>query len=185
MRMNKPSAEIAILDAAQGAESPSGNGGVSGYARARAEGLDLECKVGLFERTERVVVTILGLLIGRRALIGAVLVLLSLLVPSEEARHFAPGAIRHFLDNLAVSINEVLPVVQGWVSEDPADVKRRMIEWFGPVLIEAYGGTERTGGHIVQLRCECLGQNDPPRHTWMTLTTTAARPGHLSRLRAW
>ncbi|WP_202842588.1 AMP-binding protein [Luteimonas saliphila] len=24
----------------------------------------------------------------------------------------------------------------------PADVKRRMIEWFGPVLVEAYGGTE-------------------------------------------
>lgn len=45
---------------------------------------------------------------------------------TEEARHFAPGAIRHFLENLAVSINEVLPVVQGWVSEDPADVKRRM-----------------------------------------------------------
>ena len=51
---------------------------ITSYARARAEGLDLECKVGLFERTERVVVTILGLLIGRRALIGAVLVLLVL-----------------------------------------------------------------------------------------------------------
>jgi len=45
---------------------------------------------------------------------------------AREARHFAPGAIRRLLNNLAVSINEVLPVVQGWVSEDPAEVQRRM-----------------------------------------------------------
>jgi CDP-diacylglycerol--glycerol-3-phosphate 3-phosphatidyltransferase len=51
---------------------------ITSYARARAEGLGLECKVGLFERTERVVVTILGLLLGRRALIGAVIGLLVL-----------------------------------------------------------------------------------------------------------
>jgi len=45
---------------------------------------------------------------------------------TREAQHFAPGAVGRFLANLAVSINEVLPVVQGWVSEDPAEVQRRM-----------------------------------------------------------
>jgi CheY-like chemotaxis protein len=44
----------------------------------------------------------------------------------EEAKHFAPGAIGRFLDNLATSINEVLPLVQGWVSSDPVDIKRRL-----------------------------------------------------------
>lgn len=33
------------------------------YVRARAEGLDLECKVGLMQRPERVVVTILGMIL--------------------------------------------------------------------------------------------------------------------------
>ena len=42
------------------------------------------------------------------------------------------------------------------------DVRR---VWLCPVCQR----TERTGGHIVQLRCDCLGNNDPPRHTWMTL----------------
>ena len=48
---------------------------ITSYARARAEGLGLECKVGMFERPERVIVTILGLLAGRRALAGATIVL--------------------------------------------------------------------------------------------------------------
>lgn len=34
------------------------------YVRARAEGLDLECKVGLMQRPERVVVTILGMILA-------------------------------------------------------------------------------------------------------------------------
>ena len=33
------------------------------YVRARAEGLDLECKVGLMQRPERVVVTIVGMML--------------------------------------------------------------------------------------------------------------------------
>lgn len=33
------------------------------YVRARAEGLDLECKVGLMQRPERIVVTVLGMLL--------------------------------------------------------------------------------------------------------------------------
>ncbi|MBI4188067.1 MAG: CDP-alcohol phosphatidyltransferase family protein [Chloroflexi bacterium] len=34
------------------------------YVRARAEGMDVECEVGLFTRTERVVVLVLGLLLS-------------------------------------------------------------------------------------------------------------------------
>lgn len=33
------------------------------YVRARAEGLDLECKVGLMQRPERIVMTVLGMLL--------------------------------------------------------------------------------------------------------------------------
>lgn len=38
------------------------------YARARAEGLGQDCKVGWLERPERVVLLVLGLLLGRDAL---------------------------------------------------------------------------------------------------------------------
>lgn len=48
---------------------------ITSYARARAEGLGLDCKVGAFERPERVIVTVLGLLLGTRALAIAVLVI--------------------------------------------------------------------------------------------------------------
>ena len=34
------------------------------YVRARAEGLDIECKVGLMQRPERVVVTALGAILA-------------------------------------------------------------------------------------------------------------------------
>ena len=34
------------------------------YVRARAEGLDIDCKVGLMQRPERVVVTILGMILA-------------------------------------------------------------------------------------------------------------------------
>ena len=34
------------------------------YVRARAEGLNVECKVGLMQRPERVVVTIVGMILG-------------------------------------------------------------------------------------------------------------------------
>src|SRR5262245_4628219 len=51
---------------------------ITSYTRARAEGLGLECKVGAFERPERVVVTIAGLLFGARALTVAVLLVVVL-----------------------------------------------------------------------------------------------------------
>jgi CDP-diacylglycerol--glycerol-3-phosphate 3-phosphatidyltransferase len=34
------------------------------YVRARAEGLGVECQVGIFTRTERIAVLVLGLLFG-------------------------------------------------------------------------------------------------------------------------
>lgn len=51
---------------------------ITSYTRARAEGLGLECRVGAFERPERVIVTVLGLLLGRIALVLAVLILTGL-----------------------------------------------------------------------------------------------------------
>jgi phosphatidylglycerophosphate synthase len=51
---------------------------ITSYTRARAEGLGLECKVGVFERPERVVLTVLGLLLGSRVL-GPAIALLAFL----------------------------------------------------------------------------------------------------------
>jgi CDP-diacylglycerol--glycerol-3-phosphate 3-phosphatidyltransferase len=45
------------------------------YTRARAEGLGLECKVGLLARPERVILLAIGLLIGQVALLWTMLVL--------------------------------------------------------------------------------------------------------------
>ena len=47
------------------------------YTRARAEGLDIECKEGFFQRTERIVVLILGLVTGWMLPVLAVLALLT------------------------------------------------------------------------------------------------------------
>ena len=49
---------------------------VTSYTRARAEGLGLDCNVGVFERPERVAVTLLGLFLGSIALSLALVVLL-------------------------------------------------------------------------------------------------------------
>ena len=62
---------------------------ITSYTRARAEGLGLECKVGVFERPERVTVTVIGLLLGSRGLVVAVVVLtvLSWLTVAQRIRH--------------------------------------------------------------------------------------------------
>lgn len=49
---------------------------ITSYTRARAEGLGLDCSVGVFERPERVAVTLLGLFLGSIALSLALVVLL-------------------------------------------------------------------------------------------------------------
>ncbi|UCE01533.1 MAG: CDP-alcohol phosphatidyltransferase family protein [Candidatus Latescibacterota bacterium] len=51
---------------------------ITSYTRARAEGLGLECKVGIFERPERIVVTLAGLFFGYWMLVLATLVLVAL-----------------------------------------------------------------------------------------------------------
>jgi hypothetical protein len=43
--------------------------------------------------------------------------------------------------------------------------------WLCPVCQR----TERTGGHVVQLVCDCLAGKDPPRQTWMTLVEVKAK----------
>jgi phosphatidylglycerophosphate synthase len=45
---------------------------LTSYARARAEGLGLECRIGWLERPERIVLLILGLLLGHVVLIAVI-----------------------------------------------------------------------------------------------------------------
>ncbi|MDD3643534.1 MAG: CDP-alcohol phosphatidyltransferase family protein, partial [Candidatus Krumholzibacteria bacterium] len=51
---------------------------LTSYARARAEGLGLECTVGVLERPERVALLVVGLLLGH-AVLGPVIALLAVL----------------------------------------------------------------------------------------------------------
>jgi CDP-diacylglycerol--glycerol-3-phosphate 3-phosphatidyltransferase len=62
---------------------------ITSYARARAEGLGLECRVGVLERPERIVLTVLGLFLGYRVLVVAVgvLVVLSWITVAQRIRH--------------------------------------------------------------------------------------------------
>ncbi len=62
---------------------------ITSYTRARAEGLGMECKVGWFERPERIAVTALGLLLGHRALLAAlgILTVFSWYTVVQRIRH--------------------------------------------------------------------------------------------------
>ena len=51
---------------------------MTSYSRARAEGLGLDCSVGILERPERIVLLVVGLLFGGRIL-DAVVILLAIL----------------------------------------------------------------------------------------------------------
>ena len=59
------------------------------YTRARAEGLGLECKVGIMERPERLLLLILGALLGYRFLPGVlgILFLLTLVTVLQRVYH--------------------------------------------------------------------------------------------------
>jgi CDP-diacylglycerol--glycerol-3-phosphate 3-phosphatidyltransferase len=48
---------------------------MTSYTRARAEGLGFQCTVGMFERPERLALLVFGLLLGRRVLVGVLVVL--------------------------------------------------------------------------------------------------------------
>lgn len=62
---------------------------LTSYARARAEGLGLECKVGLLERPERVTLLVVGLLLGRYVLIVVIFIiaLFSVITFIQRVKH--------------------------------------------------------------------------------------------------
>jgi CDP-diacylglycerol--glycerol-3-phosphate 3-phosphatidyltransferase len=57
------------------------------YTRARAEGLGLECKVGLFTRLERLATLVVGLLVGRTILALTVVAVFSNLTAVQRMWH--------------------------------------------------------------------------------------------------
>jgi CDP-diacylglycerol--glycerol-3-phosphate 3-phosphatidyltransferase len=62
---------------------------LTSYTRARAEGLGIDCRVGLLERPERVALLVLGLLLGRTVLfvVIACLAVLSLVTTIQRIVH--------------------------------------------------------------------------------------------------
>jgi CDP-diacylglycerol--glycerol-3-phosphate 3-phosphatidyltransferase len=59
---------------------------LTSYTRARAEGLGLECRVGLLERPERVTLLVLGLLLGKTVLFAMIVCLAVLTVVTSLQR---------------------------------------------------------------------------------------------------
>ena len=57
------------------------------YTRARAEGLGIDCRVGLFTRMERLIVLLLGLLVGRVRVALWIVALGSLLTALQRVWH--------------------------------------------------------------------------------------------------
>jgi CDP-diacylglycerol--glycerol-3-phosphate 3-phosphatidyltransferase len=62
---------------------------LTSYARARAEGLGLECTVGWMERAERVTLLVVGLLLGRYVLIVVIFIiaLFSVITFIQRVKH--------------------------------------------------------------------------------------------------
>jgi len=62
---------------------------LTSYTRARAEGLGIDCRVGLLERPERVALLVLGLLLGKTALfvVIACLAVLTLVTTVQRIVH--------------------------------------------------------------------------------------------------
>jgi CDP-diacylglycerol---glycerol-3-phosphate 3-phosphatidyltransferase len=54
------------------------------YIRARAEGLGIECQVGIFTRTERVIILAIGLLIDQLSIVLAIITFLSLITAGQR-----------------------------------------------------------------------------------------------------
>lgn len=59
---------------------------LTSYTRARAEGLGLECRVGILERPERIALIVIGLLFGRIALFAMIAVLAALTIVTTAQR---------------------------------------------------------------------------------------------------
>jgi CDP-diacylglycerol--glycerol-3-phosphate 3-phosphatidyltransferase len=60
---------------------------LTSYIRARAEGLDIECTVGLFTRVERVIILALGLLLNQVFIALAIIVVLSFVTVGQRFIH--------------------------------------------------------------------------------------------------
>jgi CDP-diacylglycerol--glycerol-3-phosphate 3-phosphatidyltransferase len=60
---------------------------LTSYIRARAEGLGIDCTVGLFTRVERVIILALGLLLGQVFIALAIVVVLSFVTVAQRFVH--------------------------------------------------------------------------------------------------
>jgi len=61
---------------------------LTSYVRARAEGLGLECQTGLFTRTERVIILVLGLIFSRFLIVAlSIIVVLSFVTVGQRMVH--------------------------------------------------------------------------------------------------
>jgi CDP-diacylglycerol--glycerol-3-phosphate 3-phosphatidyltransferase len=70
---------------------------LTSYARARAEGLGLECSVGILERPERIMLMIAGLIFGGRILYAVIILLAILSIVTfiqrvQHVRNISTGA---------------------------------------------------------------------------------------------
>ena len=60
---------------------------LTSYIRARAEGLNIDCTVGLFTRVERVIILALGLLLNQVFIALAIVVVLSFVTVGQRFVH--------------------------------------------------------------------------------------------------
>jgi CDP-diacylglycerol--glycerol-3-phosphate 3-phosphatidyltransferase len=65
------------------------------YSRARAEGLGIDCKVGLMQRPERILLLIIGSLLGPVPKVGPLLLQFSLLILAVSSNVTAIHRIIH------------------------------------------------------------------------------------------
>lgn len=84
LHLNKASAESSPWTIIAIALAMAGSFMVS-YTRARAEGLGMECKRGLMQRPERIILLVIGSLLGSIPLVGPTLMKLTLLVLAVSA----------------------------------------------------------------------------------------------------
>lgn len=70
------------------------------YTRARAEGLGIECKVGLMQRPERITLLIIGSLLGSIPAIGPILLKCTLLILAISSNFTAMYRIFHVRNQL-------------------------------------------------------------------------------------
>jgi CDP-diacylglycerol--glycerol-3-phosphate 3-phosphatidyltransferase len=99
---------------------------ITSYTRARAEGLGLECTVGLFERPERIAVTLAGLFFGYWVLVLATLTLVTVswYTVWQRIRH-----VHQVLQNETSGSMRPVPVRE----DPPLDIAQRLADLEPPV----------------------------------------------------